>query len=317
MPDFASTDQRLQRARQSLEGLSVGDAFGDRYFTLSDTSAGPLRSLIARRAELAAPWWYTDDTEMALSVYAVLAECGGIDPDRLAWSFAERYDPGRGYGAAMHGLLADIRQGQPWQGAASALFGGQGSYGNGAAMRVAPLGAYFADDLDAVVEHAARSAAVTHSHPEGIAGAVAVALAAAWAARSREAGERPSRRELLERVRERTPDSEVREKLRHAWSLEPGCSVELAAMALGNGSRISAQDTVPFCLWSAGERLDHYEEALWLTVSALGDRDTTCAIVGGIVAAYTGAEAIPERWLRKREPLPDWPFESSSRPGSP
>ena len=44
-------------------------------------------------------------------------------------------------------------------------------------------------------------------------------------------------------------------------------------------------------------------EALWNTVTALGDRDTTCAIVGGIVACQTGAESIPEAWLDCRESL--------------
>jgi len=73
-------------------------------------------------------------------------------------------------------------------------------------------------------------------------------------------------------------------------------------------------DTVPLALWCAGERLDDYEEALWLTVSALGDRDTTCAIVGGVVAAYTGAGGIPGAWLRAREPLPSWPFEGTPAP---
>jgi ADP-ribosylglycohydrolase len=70
--------------------------------------------------------------------------------------------------------------------------------------------------------------------------------------------------------------------------------------------KVSAQDTVPFCLWCAAKHLDNYEEALWATVSGLGDRDTTCAIVGGIVACYTGAEGIPSNWLAAREPLPDW-----------
>jgi len=45
---------------------------------------------------------------------------------------------------------------------------------------------------------------------------------------------------------------------------------------------------------------------MWATVSALGDRDTTCAIVGGIVACYTGVVGIPPDWLAAREPLPDW-----------
>ena len=53
-------------------------------------------------------------------------------------------------------------------------------------MRVAPLGAYFADDLEMVRAQAVLAAEVTHAHPEGIAGAVAVALAAAWACRLRE-----------------------------------------------------------------------------------------------------------------------------------
>lgn len=50
-------------------------------------------------------------------------------------------------------------------------------------------------------------------------------------------------------------------------------------------------------------------QALWLTVGGLGDRDTTCAIVGGIVACYTGSAAIPPAWRDAREPLPPWPFE--------
>jgi ADP-ribosylglycohydrolase len=71
---------------------------------------------------------------------------------------------------------------------------------------------------------------------------------------------------------------------------------------------VSAQDTVPFALWCAARHLSSYEEALWLTVSGLGDRDTTCAIVGGIVATYTGVESISHHWCADREPLPEWPF---------
>jgi ADP-ribosylglycohydrolase len=42
---------------------------------------------------------------------------------------------------------------------------------------------------------------------------------------------------------------------------------------------------------------------MWSTVSGLGDRDTTCAIVGGIVALSAGRESIPEAWLKAREPI--------------
>jgi ADP-ribosylglycohydrolase len=154
----------------SLEGLSVGDAFGERFFLHSDV----VESLVAARAIPASPWYYTDDTQMALSIVSILRECGEIDQDKLAQSFAKYYVRDRGYGAAMHKLLVQIQNGEPWQKVASSLFDGQGSYGNGAAMRVAPVGAYFADDLDLVVTQARKSAEITHTHPQAIAGAIII-----------------------------------------------------------------------------------------------------------------------------------------------
>ncbi|MEJ2710230.1 MAG: ADP-ribosylglycohydrolase family protein [Anaerolineales bacterium] len=73
--------------------------------------------------------------------------------------------------------------------------------------------------------------------------------------------------------------------------------------ALGSGSRVSAQDTVPYCLWCAAHHLRDYAQALWTTVSGMGDRDTTCAIVGGIVVLSAGQ--VPEDWRQRREPLPE------------
>ena len=69
---------------------------------------------------------------------------------------------------------------------------------------------------------------------------------------------------------------------------------------------MTAPDTVPFALWCAARHLSNYEAALWATVSGLGDRDTTCAIVGGIVVMYAGVESIPSEWLEHREQIPNW-----------
>lgn len=295
--------ERLARARCSLEGLAAGDAFGERFFVHPDVAEG----LIASRAVPAPPWSYTDDTQMALSIVEVLREFGEINQESLIRSFADHYEPGRGYGPAMHYLLRRIRAGEDWQAAAKGQFSGQGSWGNGAAMRVAPLGAYFADDLARVVEQARRSAAVTHTHPEGVAGAIAVAIAAAYAHRLREAPP-PSRAEYLDLILPHVPESEVATKIRRARDLPEGTSVQHAIAVLGDSSTISAQDTVPFTLWCVAQHLDHYEEAIWFTLSALGDRDTTCAIVGGIVSLYTGIEGIPADWRSAREPFPAWPF---------
>jgi ADP-ribosylglycohydrolase len=299
-----SETARLARARLSLGGLSIGDSFGERFFVHPDV----VGNLIALRALPASPWRYTDDTEMALSIVATLRRHGEIDQDALACSFAERYDPSRGYGPAMHGLLRRVRGGEPWQAVAPSLFAGQGSYGNGAAMRVAPLGAYFADDLDLVVAQARRSAEVTHAHPEAIAGAIAVAAAAAWRIGQ---GAAPSVARLIDLVLPYVPESEVQSRLRRARDISPGAPPQTAGAMLGNGSAISAQDTVPFTLWCAASYLTDYEAALWATASALGDVDTNCAIVGGIVAAAVGESNIPDEWRQSREPLPNWPFDDA------
>jgi ADP-ribosylglycohydrolase len=294
-------DTPATRAAVALAGLSVGDAFGERFFV----EPAVAERWIAERTVLAAPWSYTDDTEMALSVVAILDRYGRIEQDALAEAFAAHYDPSRGYGPSMHRLLSRFRDGAPWRVTARDSFSGQGSYGNGAAMRAAPVGAYFADDLDTVVAEAMKSAEVTHAHPEGIAGAVAVAVAAAWAWQLRRSSQRPSRSDFLDRVLARAPAGEVHSRIRRARDLSEGAPVQTAVAVLGNGIGLSAQDTVPFALWCAGRHLDAYDDALWLTVSGLGDRDTTCAIVGGIVACHVGEAGIPAAWIEARESLPD------------
>ena len=303
----SSPSARLARAAQSLEGLSVGDAFGEQFFVDPYT----VNDLIEARTLPEPEWYFTDDTQMALSVVSILRQYKKINQDILAMSFGARYDARRGYGGAMHWLLPKLWQGGKWPELAPLLFEGQGSYGNGGAMRVTPVGAYFADDLHAVVENAAKSSFVTHAHPEAAAGAIAVAVGAAQAARYA-GGPYPNRQEFLDLVLPHVPGSVVREKIRHARELDPAASVTLAVSALGSGHDISAQDTCPFALWCAGGNLGSYEEALWLTVSGLGDRDTTCAMVGGIVALSAGAESIPAVWTASREPLPRWPFQETS-----
>ena len=295
---------RLQRALCSLEGLSVGDAFGERFFLQRNV----VENLINARAIPASPWYYTDDTQMALSIVAILREYGEINQDKLAESFAKQYDRDRGYGTAASWLLTRIREGKPWQQEAASLFHGQGSYGNGAAMRVAPVGAFFAEDLDLVVTQAIKSAEITHTHPEAIAGAIAVAVAAAlaWTLQS----SLPTKEEFLNLILPYVPDSEVSAKIRLARDLSANTPVQSAVAVLGNGTNISAQDTVPFALWCAAQHLDNYEETLWLTLSGLGDRDTTCAIAGGIVAMSTGIAGIPTDWVKAREPLPNWEAET-------
>jgi ADP-ribosylglycohydrolase len=284
----------------ALDGLSVGDALGEQFF------ATTAMEWIGTRTIPTGVWRTTDDTEMAIALTDVLERNAAVDQDDLARTFAARFrrDPKRGYGSSARKLLQAVNEGASWRELANTIIPG-GSYGNGSAMRVAPLGAYFADQSDdVVIEQASLSARVTHTHPEAVAGAIAVALAAAYAFRTQnQEAITADRYALLRWVYERTPNGLVRDGLAKALDLPPSSTVQFASSVLGNGEKISAQDTVPFCLWVASQWLCDYEEAFWRTVEALGDRDTTCAIVGGIVACHVGRQGIPIAWLAAREPL--------------
>ncbi len=291
-------------ALDSLEGLAFGDAFGDRWFSVPvDEAASALAARVPRRA----PWHWTDDTAMALVLLRHLVRHGEVRQDELARGFAAEFtrDYGRKYGPSMYQVLREIEDGADWRLVTARMFGGQGSHGNGAAMRVAPLGAWFADDLEKVAEQAELQALTTHFNPEAAAGAVAVALAAAFAARSR-GGAAPGRTELLAEVAGRLPESDVRSGLRVASRLPEDTSVRHASVVLGSGRQISAQDTLPFALWAAARQLDSLPEALWHTLGGWGDMDTTCAIAAGVVAARTGLDDVPAAWFAAREPLPEW-----------
>ncbi|MCX8118159.1 MAG: ADP-ribosylglycohydrolase family protein [Desulfobacterota bacterium] len=283
----------LNRALLSLEGLSLGDAFGELFFSISPVSV--------KAEELPpGPWRWTDDTHMAISIVEILKTHGRIDQDALARAFARRYgeEPYRGYAGGASRLLRALLDGADWREVSPRLFGG-GSYGNGAAMRASPIGGYFTEDPERAAYEAQRSAVVTHAHIEGQVGAMAVAVAAALAGGAAP----PAGGEFLREVLKFLPESLTRDRIRLAMEIPPD-RLEEAVLRLGNGSEVSAQDTVPFCLWSAAHHLFDFEEALWWTVRGLGDRDTTCAIVGGIVAL--SALNLPSEWLDRREPLPSF-----------
>ncbi len=280
----------LANAMKSLEGLSVGDAFGELFFRRS-----PFETKFEDLPQTT--WQWTDDTHMALSIVEILKTYERIDQDALANAFARRYmkEPDRGYGGGAHRLLGDIATGANWREMSPKLFG-SGSYGNGAAMRAAPIGGFFYNDLNRATSEAKLSAEVTHAHIEGKAGAIAVAVAAAVATNR----PYPTGQDFMRAVIPYVPEGITKSRLNLAMQIPSDALID-AMRELGSGTEISAQDTVPFCLWSAAYHLDNYEAALWWTVKGLGDLDTTCAIVGGIVAL--SASEIPATWLQRREPL--------------
>lgn len=276
----------LDKARLSLAGLSVGDAFGELFFRHP--------GWIAERRLPPGPWPWTDDTQMALSIVAVLAGFGQIEQDALARDFAQRYHdaPHRGYGGGARRLLTHFGRGEDWRTLAPQLFSG-GSYGNGAAMRVAPVGLVFHGDPRALVEQARESALPTHSHPLGVEGAVLLARAVGLLVK---AG-RFERGAFFEELLQVAATPELRARLDLARSAGPG---ELAG--LGNG--IEALDSVPtalacFACWP-GSLVDAVGNAVLLG----GDTDTIAAMTGALSGASLGEAAIPPAW---RDALEDEP----------
>jgi ADP-ribosylglycohydrolase len=292
---------RVERMRLSLDGLGLGDALGE---MLSYQSHAAPRKLTENQLP-AGPWFHTDDTEMAISVVAVLRSHGFSHQDALAKRFARRFerDPERGYGKMTRIQMREIIAGAKWRETAANAFSGQGSMGNGSAMRIAPLGAYFADDFERCAEEARASSLVTHTHPEGVAGAmaVAVAAAAAWQSQMNLGADRS--RSFFEAVLGHTPESQVRRGIFLASTTSPETLETDVARALGNGSLVTAPDTVPFCIWMSAHRPRQFVEAIGKTISVGGDCDTNAAIVGGIVALSAGRESVPPEWLKTREPI--------------
>lgn len=285
--------QRLALAQRALLGVSIGDAFGDSFFGDEDR----MQEQIAARRIPPTRWEFTDDTVMSVSVFRELEDVGNIDQDRLMRRFmaCHNLDPNRGYGATLRRVLRETEEGEDWRTVAARVFEGQGSMGNGAAMRVCPIGAYHYDDLQTVKTLAARSAEVTHANPEAIAGAMAVATATALATELGLKGTSMGPVEFIDAVLAHVPASDTASRIATSRTIPYSYHTATLKKVLGNGINMTAQDTVPFVIWCAAHHLANFEEALWKAVSVLGDRDTICAMVGGITIMSAG-DTVPKAW---------------------
>jgi hypothetical protein len=167
-PAIADKNERFWRALLSLHGLAIGDGIGEMMFSRPERAY----DMIMKEELPAGPWWHTDDTEMAISIVEVLRLLGSVHQDALARQFMWRFErePDRGYGSGARRQLRMMLEGIEWRVTSREAFSGQGSLGNGSAMRVAPVGGWFAADLDRVVEEARASSLVTHFHPGGSSG---------------------------------------------------------------------------------------------------------------------------------------------------
>lgn len=278
-------------ARGALLGTALGDAVG-----------APFEGRPAVRREdveewLAAddPLTWTDDTAMALALAAsLIAQGGEVDPRHLGDTFVATYEeePWRGYGSGPPRIFAAAAKGTPYVEAAGALFGGSGSFGNGAAMRAAPAGVVAAPEPATAARLAREQARVTHAHALGQDGAALIAMAVAVSA-----ADDPSDR--LADLGRHLETEEFRTALDRALELAGGEDPRRLGEVLGNDvAAVASVPTAVACFLGAPD------DALSVLVRAVtvgGDTDTIAAMAGAIVGARVGAAGLPSGLLGRLE----------------
>ncbi|NIQ92955.1 MAG: hypothetical protein GWN87_01140, partial [Desulfuromonadales bacterium] len=161
------------RCAGSMFGTAFGDALGAGVegWSAADIAAeyGEVSDYIDSRMGAG---FYTDDTQMTLAMARSLVRSGKIDGADCARSCAEAFDPERGYGRSAIEILKALGDGVDYTETGTLLFP-DGSYGNGAAMRIAPVGLYCGEvDPPLLRSWVFDAVRATHTHDEAIDGAL-------------------------------------------------------------------------------------------------------------------------------------------------
>ena len=278
-----------------MVGSAIGDAIGELAFQYGDEDK--LTAAVEQMAELR----YTDDTAMAIGLATSLVNKGYLDGYDLGETFRLNFEkePWRGYASGPPTIFSLVStMGISYVEAAQRLFGGSGSFGNGAAMRIAPLGLFFHNSKE-IYELACGSAEVTHAHPIGKDGAAVQAGAVAQAVRFDLAREfRPE--EFIGGLIEIARTGAIREKLELLQELiDKDVPPPIAAKQLGQS--VAVQESMPFAIYCFVRYPSSFVDCLYCAIMHGGDRDTLGAMAGAISGAYLGLEAIPRLWRDKLE----------------
>jgi poly(ADP-ribose) glycohydrolase ARH3 len=290
IPDHILKD----RFEGCLLGLAVGDALGGRF---EAQSAEAIRARFPTREQFIEysrdELWYTDDTQMAIGLAEALVERGEVVEVVLCRAFVANYVPSRGYGRGARAVLEAMEEGRNHRQVAEQYFPG-GSFGNGAAMRVAPVGLLFRDDHRRLREQARHSSLPTHLHPLGVEGAQLLALAVGLCSKM----ERFDRTGFFAELLAVCESAEYRSKVEEASRAHT--TADLAG--LGNG--IEALHSVPTAIAGFALTPESFEEMVSNVVFLGGDTDTIAAMAGALAGAYLGASRLPERWVGLLESSP-------------
>lgn len=279
----------------ALVGTGVGDALGAPFEGWRRVKPEEIEAVAERETLLT----YTDDTHMMMGVAESLIRAGGFDGKDMAQTFIKNYElePWRGYGPGLPRISRLVRAGAAWNQAAQRLYHG-GSYGNGSAMRIAPIGVFYHDNPSGLKEVAYQSSQITHAHQLGKEGAALQAYAVALATNLEPIGAF-DRGDFLAKLVNYVTDRVYQEKLNKIEPLLTQPEQGKVITELGNG--IEAFSSVPTAIYSFLSWPHSFVQAVFSAISLGGDTDTIGAMTGAISGAYLGVASIPGSWRNKLE----------------
>lgn len=283
----------------SLLGAFIGDALGMPVEGYSREAIknqyGEIREMMEARLGKGT---YTDDTEMMIGTAESLIACRGFNGEHMAKCFLENYHENRGYGGGTKKALSLIRDGEPWYTAGEKVISG-GSYGNGAAMRIAPVGILYFKDEENLKKVAHRASLITHAHILGKDGAAIQAYAVAKAIQG-DPNSSLKKEAFINDLINFAETSEFKTRLETIkLIMNHDVSREKVVSVLGHSS--VSYESVPTSIYSFLKYPNSFEEAVVYAISLGGDTDTIGAMTGAISGAFRGIEEIPERWLNQLE----------------
>ncbi len=281
-------DELRSRFRGALLGLALGDAIGAPF-----EGAPPAREKGTRKPKCDMPLRYTDDTEMMIGLSESILEEGSVVPETVVQWFIREMNPWRGYGIGTLRVLELVKEGVKIEKATRAVFP-EGSFGNGAAMRVAPIGLVWAADLLRVMKEAEKSSITTHTHPLGIEGARMIALSVAIILRT------GSKEGLLDELSKMVREEVFLKKLLVAKEfLKSEPTLEEIVQKLGNG--VLAVKSVVTAIYAFLRFGDSFIDTINFCLDLGGDTDTIGAMAGALTGVYLGETALPTNCLANLE----------------
>jgi poly(ADP-ribose) glycohydrolase ARH3 len=279
----------------AMVGSALGDAIGELAFRF------PEKEPLLARLESVPDLTYTDDTAMAIGLAESIIEKGCVEQQDLGDTFRRNFrrEPWRGYAAGPPTIFAVVENhGLTYKEAARSLFRGKGSFGNGAAMRIAPLGLFLHNSPE-LYEQARTSAETTHAHIVGVDGAAVQAAAVAEAVNG-DPREPFKPLEFIGKLESVARTPKIRQKIALVKKLlSDDANSPSAARSLGQS--VVVHESMPFALFAFVRHAQSFEDCLFCAVLNGGDRDTLGAMACAISGAYLGMDAIPSTWVEKLE----------------